>query len=184
MAFTIQGEGSDGRISNAGVDNKKRLQTFSITEPEDKYANKEDGKVWSLNSNTTAAGAGDYIFYMKNTGDKVLAITDIRAKAAAATLLHIEVVSGTPSYTASSDVVAVSRNLGRNNSPSATIKQDTDITGLTASGVLFFLSLEVAEKQYKLSTTSNIIIPQGFSIAIRSSVSTAVEMITSLVDIS
>jgi len=157
---------------NAKIDDELRLSTFSVTEPEDKHINRE-GKQWSLYFTTTPVGAGDYFFYLKNTGTADYAISDIRVMAAATETLTYEWVSGAPSYTAASDITPIARNGGSSKIPSATIKSDTNITGLTSQGVLFFERIDTANKRYGLSTSSNIIIPQGAAIAFKAETGTS-----------
>jgi hypothetical protein len=62
-------------------------------------------------------------------------------------------------------------------------KYDTDITGLTSEGVVFFESCASTDTRYKLSTSSNIIIPQGKAIAFRREAATGeIEAVVSVVD--
>ena len=63
----------------AKVDDENRIRAFSVIEPEDKHINVIDGAVWSYLQSTTAAGTGDYVFYLKNTGSSTLSVTDLRA---------------------------------------------------------------------------------------------------------
>lgn len=172
-----------GTRYDAKVDSEHRLHTFSVTEPEDKHINRE-GKTWSVLSNTTAVGTGDYIFYFENTGTEAIAITDVRAIAGAATTLYIDKVSGTPTYTAGSDLTPVARNLGSSKTITATIKEDTNTTGLTNDGTIFFIRCDTANELVHLRTTSNIIIPQGQAIALRTSVATSVEVLWSFIGLS
>jgi hypothetical protein len=150
----------------AKVDDQNRLKTLSISETEQFHINRDNGKVWSLPfENITNTGANDYIFYLKNTGDKDLAVPKIRLSASAATQVEIHIVTGTAGGGGSA-VTPVSRNLGSSQSPSATVETDPDITGLTTGGTLFLMQCPVANTQYELDTTSNIVIPKGKAIAI------------------
>jgi hypothetical protein len=54
-----------------------------------------------------------------------------------------------------------------------TVETGVDITGLTSEGVIFFETVTTANKREKLSTTSNIIIPQGSAFAIKAATGTA-----------
>jgi hypothetical protein len=167
-------EDGTGSASLAKVNSKFQLSTFSISEPEDKFENRS-GNTWSITSSTTPVGTNDYIFYFKNTSNNVAyVITDVRAVAAGATLLSIDFVEGTPTFAAGSDLTPVSRNLGSSNTISATIKEDTNTTGLTDKGRLFPIQVEAANKMAHLRTTSNIIIPPGQAIAMESSAIQAV----------
>lgn len=169
-----------GKNYQAKVDEENRLRTFSVTEPEDKHINRE-GKVWSVTSNTTPVGANDYIFYFKNTGTETIALTDIMASAGGASKLYIVAVTGTPTFTAGADLTPVTRNRGSSQTITATIKEDTNTTGLTNAGTLFVLPCPVADTLYHIRTSSNIIIPQGQAIAMYTTGTTAVEAVWSFV---
>lgn len=175
----IENAGTGGRFG-LNVNSAGQASTFSVTEPEDKHVNR-DGRTWTLYLNETAVGTGDYIFYIKNTGSDELAITDIRAICGAATTLYIDQVTGTPTYSAGSDITPAPRNGGSSKIPTATIKSDTNTTGLVVehSSILAF-RCDTADKMSHLSSTSNIIIPQGSAYAIRTSAAVAVEMWVSL----
>ena len=159
----LDGEGTGVK---AGVDSQHRLKTFSVTEVEDKTVNR-DGRQWSLYYSVTPVGANDIFFYLKNTGSTPIAITDIRSICSAPETLIYEWVSGTPVYVGSTDVVPTPKNGGSSKEASITCKFDTNITSLTEEGVLYFDRLDTANKMYKLSTSSNIIIPQGSAFALK-----------------
>lgn len=168
-------EDGTGSSRQARVTDDNQLSVAAITEPQDKFQNRI-GNTWSVTQSTTPVGANDYIFYFKNTSSSITyVITDVRATAAAATLLSIDYVEGSPTYTAASDLTPVPRNLGISTLISSTIKEDTDITGLTDNGRLFPLQVESANKLSHLRTSSNIIIPPGQAVAMASSAVTAVE---------
>lgn len=150
----------------AAVDVENRLQTFAITQHEDKHTNLE-GLYWSLYATVTPAGANDYFWYIENTGIFDLAITDLRVKSSVVSDIYLKVVSGTPSYVTGTDVEVTNRNLGSSQVPSLTAKYDTDITGLTDEGTLFFMSLDTTNEMFHLRTSSNVIIPQGKAVALQ-----------------
>ncbi|MEN8171415.1 MAG: hypothetical protein ABFS03_00895 [Chloroflexota bacterium] len=161
-----------GRGYEAGVDDHGRLLGFNIVEDEDKHVNRHVGKVWSIPFTATPLGAGDYFFYFKNTGTENYFITDIRIDAAAADVIGVHKVSGTPVYVTGTDIVPVTRNTGSTLEPVATAKFDTDITGLTDDGEMFFMTCE-ANKLAHLRTSSNIIVTPGASIALQAATGTA-----------
>lgn len=166
----------------AAVDSDNRLRTLAITRPENLELNL-DNKTWSLYLSTLPAAADDYFFYLKNTGSNTIRITDIRVKSTVATTLYYDHVEGTPTYTAAVDITPTSRNLSSNASPLATIKYDTDITGLTNNGVLFYERLDTADKMFHLRTSSNIIITPGTAFAMRRETATgAIEAVISIVE--
>ena len=180
MGLPIEGSG-DGGINEVQVDSKKRLYVLSIATSIDGAINVASGKVWSIPfEGLNPAGADDYVVYIKNTGDKVLHISDIRIMAdTAATQIKVNSVTGTAA--GGSDVAPVSRTLGSAASPSATIQSGTDITGLTDNGTLFFIQCPVLLTEYHLSTSSRIRIPKGQAVGL--SVETATANITGVVSI-
>ena len=165
-------ENGVGGSNLAQVDELHRLSTFAIVESEDKFVNKTGGQ-WSLYFTATPTGAGDYFFYLKNTDSVTHAISDIRIMGASADTITYEWVTGTPTYTGATDVTPTTRNGGSNKVPVSIIKSDPNITGLTSDGVIFFERLDTANKRYKLSTTSNIIMPQGSALAFKAATGTA-----------
>jgi hypothetical protein len=172
-------EDGAGSGKQAKVDSEHRLCTFSITEPEDKHINRE-GKVWSFSQDTTTVAVSDFVFYFKNLGEFDLAITDLRFIVGTPTTMTIETVTGSAGG-ATAVLAPVTRNLGASLIPDATALESADITGLTGDGVLYFQRCAVADTHYHLTMSSNIIIPQGQSVAIRSSVAAAVETLVSVI---
>ena len=176
----MQIQGPNGRVVE--VDDDNRLKAFAVSESEDKAINKQGG-THSIYFTVTPAGADDYFFYFENTGQSDLFLTDIRASSSVATTLFYEFVSGVPTYVTGTDAQATNRNLGSARALDAVIKFDTNITGLTNEGVLFFEECANANTRYKLSTTSNIIVPQGKAVAFRREAATgAIECVVSVVD--
>lgn len=165
----------------AKVDEENRIVTRSIASPLDEHINEKTGKVWSLPfENVTPTGADDFIFYITNTGDKSLRITDIRISAGtAATQVKVEKVTGTPS--GGTTLTPVSRNLGRAATPSATIETGSDITGITSQGTLFYIQCDTVDREEHLRTSSNIIITKGSAVALQ--VETATSVMTGVVSI-
>lgn len=152
--------GPNGQVVE--VDDQNRIQAFAVSEPQDKDLNLK-GKLWTLRFTNTPTGAGDNFFYLKNDGTKDLFVTDIRISSSVVTQILYNHVSGTA--VGGTAVTPLSRNLGSSALPTATIEQGVDITGLTDIGVIFFEECSVANTLFHLSTSSNIIIPQGQAIA-------------------
>ncbi len=159
-------EDGTGKGFKAKIDDENRLHTFSVIEPEDKHINRSGG-VWSLYFTVTPAGANDHFFYFKNTGTDDLGITDIRISSSVATEILYEQVSGTPTYVTGTDSDVTSRNLGNTNVPEAIMKFDTDITGLSSSGVIAFEECAAADTKYTTTMTSSVIVPQGQAVAFK-----------------
>jgi hypothetical protein len=151
----------------AKVDNENRLKTLAHSMNFDRHSN-EEGKYWTVYAAVTSiVGAGDYFFYLKNTGEKDLLITDIRVSSTAATKLIYEHVSGTPTYVGATSVTPTNNQLGNSKAPDATVNWDTNITGLTSEGVLGFEKCATADTLYHLRKSSGYIIPQGQAFAIQ-----------------
>ena len=164
----------------AEVDKEFRLKTFAISQSEDKHTNTE-GEYNSLYFKVTPAGANDYFWYLENTGTDDLTITDIRIACSAVTEINLHVVTGTPVYVTGTDTEITNRNLGSSKLPAVISKYDTDITGLTSGGVLLFDELAVINDMHHMKTSSNIIIPQGQSVALERVAATG--LITCLVSL-
>lgn len=176
----MQIQGPDGKVSK--VDDEGRLMTFAVSEPEDKHLNSEGG-VHSIYFDVTPTGANDYFYYLENTGTHELLITDIRITSTVATYIYYEVVSGTPVYATGADTLDTNRNLGSSRQLTAVSKYDTNITGLTSDGIIFFERCANVDTRYKLSTSSNIMIPQGKAIAFKREAATgAIKALVSVVD--
>lgn len=164
MGFQI--DDGTGTGNRAKVTSAYRLLTSTVTKTEDHDINESTGKVWSLpfdGLNPTASG--DYVFYLKNTGDSVLEISDIRVMAdTSPTQLEVNVVSGTAA--GGTDITPISRTVGSSVIPTATIQKGSDITGLTSAGTIFFIQCPTVDQQEKLSTSSKIRIPKGKAIGL------------------
>jgi hypothetical protein len=141
--------------------------TFSVSEATDRHLNRNQKQVWSLPfTGIDPVGANDYFFHIKNTGTTDLAITDIRIESSVIGTVEVHGVMGIASYAAGVDITPVTRNIGAGENPTATIKTDTNTTGLTSSGVIFYINCSTANEIFHLRTTSNIIIPPGQQVAL------------------
>lgn len=173
-----------GTQNSAKVDSQNRLSTTAVVQENDRLINIESGKVWSLPFEDLSATANDdYVIYIKNTGDAILAVTDIRVTSSAAVQLEIHSVSGTAS--GGSDITPVSRTVGSASVPTATLQSGSDITGLSNDGIIFFMTPDPsATDMHHLLTSSNILIPKGKAIAILSEASSpTITGIISLVEL-
>lgn len=173
-----------GKGYEAQVNDHNQLVTFSITEVEDKAQNKE-GRQWSVPIEVTPALGVSTFFVLENTGTSLLAITDIRSYCGSAgEVIVMEWATGTPTFTASSSIVAVPKNGGSSKTPVATITQDTKTTGLTTDGVIYHQVLDTANKLDKLSTSANIILTQGSKFIMSSTTGNAkINAIVSIVEL-
>lgn len=169
----------------AKVDNEQRLRVLAVSEPVDRHVNISSQGQWSISITVTPTGANDYFFYLKNTSaSTAYAITDIRISSTVATEITYEHVSGTPTYSGATDAPITNRYLGSSRQPTVTCKYDTDITNLTSEGEIFFEECANADTRYKLSTSSNIIVPPGQAIAFKRVAATgAIRSIVSLTEL-
>lgn len=181
--MTTIDNGSIGPNRSASVNVYHQLETFSVTEPAERFANKRDGKTWSILSESLAVGPGDYIFYFKNTGNEPLEITEIAITSSAATTIYLDKVSGTPTHTAATTLIGVSRNPSKLKSITATIIQDTDTTGLNNDGTYHFQRCAVADTHYNMLSVSGVIIPNNTAVAIRTSAIATVEMLITISEV-
>lgn len=168
--------------NGALVNDQGQLLVLSTQEPEDKTVNRR-GAAWTVPVAVTPAATNDYFFYFENTGTATYTFTHLRAFSAAATTISVRRVVGTPSYTAATDIDPVNRNLGFTRGMAAIIKQDTDTTGLTSQGELYYLRLNTADQNEILAPTSEVIIPPGAKLAFLSTVSTAITATVSLAEL-
>jgi len=160
-------QGTNGTV--AEVDSAGRLQTLSTALNVDQFL-LTGGRVSSMvMTGVAAAGADNYIFYLRNLGTLNVAVGHISFMASAATTLWLDYVSGDPVYVVGTDIEITNRRLGNPNAPDITARYDANITGLTQEGRLFFERCANANQRYFLDTVSGIAIPTGQALAIRSS---------------
>ena len=150
----------------AKVDTANRMLVQAVSRSEDRQAN-INGDYYSAYFQVTPAGANDYFFYLRNDGIEDITVTDFRMSSTAITRLLIHKVVGTPVFSDANTTTLTSRNLGSSKAPIVTARDDTDITGLTSEGVLFFEDMSAADTLFDLRLHSTIIIPQGQAIAMQ-----------------
>jgi archaellum component FlaG (FlaF/FlaG flagellin family) len=172
MSFQItDGKGSGRRVE---VDGENRLTTVATTQTNDFHINQKNGKYWSCPFGPQDPDdVNDYVFYIKNTGDKDLGITDIRVSCTgAASQLQINSVTGTA--IGGNTITPIPRSLGSSQVISGIVEEDTNITGLTSVGTLFYMEMTAVATLYHLKTSSNIIIPKGSAVGILVVVATSI----------
>lgn len=161
----------------AAVNEFGQILTEATTSPEDRHINIEHQKVWSLPfRGIDPVGADDIFFYFKNTDSINYIFTDFRGSTTVAGYVDIIAVSGTPTFTAGVDVTAVNRYVGSSNSPTATIKTDTDTIGLSDDGVIFTMDVSASnlEQLNHLRTSAGVVVPPGQAVALRWSAATGI----------
>lgn len=180
MGLQIE-DGSNGTRQGAGVNSDGHLEVSAITQTEGQFINTKNEKVWSIPfEGLNPAGADDYVVYIKNTGNKVMHISDIRIMAdTAATQIEINSVTGTAA--GGSAITPVPRTVGSAQTPTATIESGTDITGLTSTGTIFFIQCDTVNREYHLRTSSKIRLPKGQAIGVL--VETATANVTGVISI-
>lgn len=154
--------------TGARINDFGQMLVESTTKPEDRHVNREHQEVWSLPfRNITPVAADDFFFYFKNTGAATYVITDVRGATTVAGYIDICHVSGTAVHTADTDINPVNRFVGSSKTPLATIKTDTDVTGIVDEGVIFSLDVATVNQLHHLRTTAGIIVPPGQAVGLR-----------------
>lgn len=172
-------KGPDGKVVN--VDDDGRLTVFADTQPWEEHRNRE-GAALSLHFTVAAAGANDFFWYFKNTGTSDVFLHKIRMSSTVATEVTLESVIGTPAFVTGSPPAVTVKKLGSPNTLIADNTFDTNITGLTSQGIIYFEKLSIINTRFTLKSSSNIIIPQGQAIALKRVAATgAVDVVVSLV---
>ena len=124
-----------GKGYSAGVTEGGLLLTLSTTITREHSANHESGQAYHLLVEQTATGAGDVIFYMKNTSEYDMIVEG--ALLAAATDETIEFVIGdTGTPVDGSDATPVNCNAGSGNSATGIFQTGNNITGLSGGSVV------------------------------------------------
>lgn len=165
----------------AEVDGKHRLTTFATSQSENKNIN-SDGGAFSIHFVVTPLAADDYFFCLKNNGTKNINFTKIRISSSVPTSIIMDHTAGIPVFVGETAADVTNRKLGDSTPLIADVFFDTDITGLASQGVLMFEECAVADTLYTSKITSDIIIPQGQTVAIRRGAATGtIEMLISVI---
>lgn len=154
----------DGIAVNVDADN--RLTVFADTQPWEEHRNRE-GAAISIHFSVTPAGANDYFWYFRNDGTADVFITKLRMASTVATEVTVEHVTGTAVFVSAATPAETNKKLGVASPLIVTDTFDTDITGLTSQGIIYFEQLAVANTRYTLNLSSNVIIPQGQAVALK-----------------
>lgn len=163
MGFKLE-DGTGGGTS-AKVDSTNHLATTSVSIPSAQHINQTTEQIWSIPfEDLNPAGNDDYVIYIKNTGDLVLQIADVRIAGTAAGQVEVHAVSGTAA--GGTAITPVPKTIGSSVIPTATIESGTDITGLTNDGIMYFIQCPVADTESHLLVENKIRIPKGKAVAI------------------
>jgi len=167
--FNARGNGEFG----ANIDEEGNLHTFTVAEGADRNKNKQ-GESWAIDFTVTPVGAGDLFFYFSNTGNVPYTITDLRAVCAAAETIDMIQVIGTPTFVVGTDIPPATKNTGSSKTIAATIKSDTNITGLTQDvGPMYFMTLFPIGEMQHLQMSANAIVVPGSAIVLKATTGTA-----------
>lgn len=168
----IQGNGSS---KYADVNDDHQLLTDATARHRSEFINVKNGEVWSLDINAIdPVGAADKFFYIKNNGKVPIKVHSINLSSTVAGFVVVKKVTGTASFTAGVDVVPQSLRTDKTPTVDATIKTDTDTTGLTDDGVLDRLSLDTANREVPHDYPSTILIAGGGALALEWSAATGI----------
>ena len=158
---------------NADVNDDFQLLTDATARHRSEFLNGKDGKVWNLDINAIdPVGAADKFFYLKNTGSVDIKVHSIRLSSTVVGFVAVKKVTGTASFTAGVDVSPLSFKTNATPVVGATIKTDTDTTGLTDEGVWGRMSLETVDREVLHDFPSTIMIAPGGALALEWSAAT------------
>ena len=159
----------------ANVNKDNQILTDATARHRSEFLNGQEGKVWTLDIDAIdPVGAADKFFYIKNTGTVDIKIHSIRISSTVAGFVAVKKVSGTASFTAGADVTPLSMRTNTSPVVQATIKTDTDTTGLTDEGVFDRISLDTANREAFHTYDSTIMIGAGGAVALEWSAATGI----------
>jgi hypothetical protein len=157
-------EDGTGSGRKAAVNTDHFLQTLAQTFPYEHYINHRQKGAYSIIFDVTPTGAGDCIFYIKNTNDIDMIINNITLQSQSQEAIELTLGDlGTP--VGGTDYVPVNRTSGAANTSDCISQYGTDITGLTKGGVIEKLYCTSGASQSYL-WLSDFILPKNTTFAI------------------
>lgn len=150
----------------AEVDDRNRLLTFATNQDLAQFLNQEE-LIFSVFFEVIPLAANNFFFYFKNTGLIELAIGTISISSSVTTQIRYESVTGTPVFVSEVDAGVTNLHIGSQVPLPADAKVDTNITGLTSTGVIAFAEASVVNTKFPTNFQSSILIPQGQAVAFR-----------------
>ncbi len=164
MGIKIEDGTGSGR--SVAVNFENRILTAAIVTSEHHHINETDGNAWSVSfENIDPTDADDYFFYFKNTSsDSSYIIPKIRLASSVGGQAEFHVVSGIAA--GGNDDTPVNRNTGFPNTIEGIIQTGVDITGITNDGILAFMQLDTADRQYVLNIESHIVVAPSKAVAL------------------
>ncbi len=164
-----------GGVSQAIVDEEGRLHTEADTRPIEEEVNEEFAKTFTISiDGIDPTDAGDYLLYVKNTGEKQIELYAWKAKVTgAAGVITLDWVTGTSD---GSTVTPVNNHLGRPETLNVNAESGVNIVTLANAGTLDEVTLLVdLTETSKLS--AHVVMPKDTAVAWRVSSATAVTSI-------
>lgn len=135
-----------GTGKRAKVNSLNQLETSSVTQSAERFANLEYGKAWHVVIEQTATGGNDNIFYFENTGSTNLIIEGFTYRVASAESVLIYLNNTVSTLAGGTTATPVANNTGSANAPDATIEAGNNITGVTVG--------DLVDRVYMTSTES------------------------------
>lgn len=162
--MSLQIEGADGNKLDVTSRNMARVLAIAISAMHDAAVSQE--RAWTVLDFITPTGAGDFFFYLKNTGSRDLIITRLKVQAANTETVTLQRVTGTAA--GGTTFTPANRKLGSGRQPDATVETAVDITGLTGAGDLEFVTTldAVYENEDNDLTSRPIVVPQNQAVAL------------------
>lgn len=159
----------DGRGTGytAGVNTENRLRTIAITESIAQHANNDEGDAYTLfspilsdNQNPSADQLSPCIFYIKNTSESNLIITDVRMWAEENEYIDIYInQTGTP--VGGNAATPVNMNLNSGKQAAGIFLGAARITGMSGGTLFDRLRVPADNADHPFMWASAIIIPKN-----------------------
>ena len=124
----IDGTGDGFR---AKVNSSNQLETNSVSQSVEHYANLTNGKAWHAVIEQTSSGGNDNIFYFKNTGQTNYIIEGFTYRVASAESVLIYLNNTVTTLAGGTTVTPANNNTSSAAIPNATIEAGNNITGVT-----------------------------------------------------
>ena len=155
-----------GSGKSAKVNNSNMIAVSAISMSVEHYINHDLGLAFNVLFAVNPDGAGDCIFYLKNTDDMDLVISGIWWQTSAAEEVYYKLGDiGTPVLTNGSAIIPVNLNAGSGKIASVLCYSNTadgavDITGLSGGTTIQQLWLTNAASEY-FDLQSDIVLPKN-----------------------
>jgi archaellum component FlaG (FlaF/FlaG flagellin family) len=163
MALIKDGSGTGNTLR---INEENRADVEAVSRPIEQHINEFYKKAFTVSYDAIdPVGADDYFLYIKNTGTKNLHVTHIQTRSTVAGSVEVHNVTGTASFASETAITPVNLTLGSSAALTGTFSADTNATGLTNAGTLFYQRLDTVNKDYLLKVDAHLIIPPGQALA-------------------